>query len=934
MTRGDALAQARDLKARCYAAWHADPSDTRAAAAELHALADEVERAAAQASMAAEIRALASWCAAVVALTEGRLDQALADLDAAHDGFAMLGLAADAAQTRVPRVMALALLGRFDAALACAEAARDALLALGDTGSAAKVVLNTGSLCMQQDRYAEAAALYRRAGVLFARVGDREHSVLADVGHADALSYLGDLDAAEALYRRAAQRAPAHRLPVVDSSVLQALAELALARGRYGEALQGLEAASRQFEHMALPLQRAEAEKVLADTYAELRLLPEALALYDHVLAALDAQPGSATRPWVLLQRARLAAAGGDHRGANMALAAAGQGMESVDSDAGRAAVALARAELALAENRASAANEAAAEAAGRLQVLGLPIARAELVHAEAEAAMGETAAAQARLQALLALDAPDAATLPVAARACTVLGALHAGAGRTDAAWAAYTQAVALAEAVRAELPGDDLRRGWLGGRADAYEGLLRLALAACESPSSSAADAAAEHRVATALAASERLRARTLRERLGRAREAQAAGDEQVQAEQLRLDWLTRRLNRFVSDAQSDEAPAPLLEERRRLERRVLERARRGDPRAPGGSGVDGPSLAGDDVMPRLAELHATLGAGRALVAYGALDDELFAFVLADGRLTLQRALARWSEVQRLLRTLRGLIDTRRLGTDRLQRYAQLAAREQRCLALLHAAVWQPLAHTLGGASTVFVVPCGGLRAMPFAALHDAVGPLGTRTAFTMLASADALLRTRAAALPAGVVALGDTRRLPAAATELRMIAAAWPKAMVLDGDEATRAALQRHASAAGVLHLACHGEFRSDNPLFSALHLADGALTAMDVEHLVLPAGALVVLGACETALADDAFGDEAIGLVRAFLAAGAAHVLGASWSIDDDTTARWMGALHSALAAGVTVPAAVHAVQRAWIEDGASVAQWAPFILHGG
>ena len=934
MTAGDTLAQARALKARCYAAWHADPSDARAAATELRALADEVERAAPEASMVAEIQALASWCAAVVALTEGRLDDALAALDTAHEGFARLGLAADAAQTRVPRVMALALLGRFDAALACAEAAREALLALGDMGSAARVVLNTGSLCMQQDRYAEAAALYRRAGVLFARIGDREHSVLADVGHADALSYLGDLDAAEALYRRAAQRAQAHRLPVVGASVLQALAELALARGRYREALQGLEAASRQFEQLALPLQRAEAEKALADTYAELRLLPEAQALYEHVLAALDAQPGSATRPWVWLQSARLAAVAGDRPGAHAALAVAGQGMESVDSDAGRAAVALARAELALAENRATAAHEAAAEAVLRLQALGLPVARAELVLAEAEATTGETAGAQARIEALLS---SDGAAPPVAARACAVLGALHAGAGRGGMARAAYTQAVELAEAVRAELPGDDLRRGWLGGQADAYEGLLRLALAACGPPSSPcAADAAPEQRVATALAASERLRARTLRERLGRPREAPVAGDVQIGAERLRLDWLTRRLNRFVCDEGSDDAaPAPLIEERARLERRVLERARRARIAAPGGNVAEEPGAAGADAMPRLADLHAALGAGRALVAYGALDDELFAFVLAEGRLTLQRALARWSEVQRLLRTLRGLVDTTRLGKARLQRHgAQIAEREQRCLASLHAAVWQPLAHRMGGASEVFVVPCGGLRAMPFVALRDAAGPLGARTTCTTLASVDALLRPRTAARPAGVVALGDTRRLPAAAAELRMIAAAWPHAVVLDGDAATRAALQRHAPAAGVLHLACHGEFRGDNPLFSALHLADGALTALDVEHLVLPAGAFVVLGACEAARADDALGDEAIGLVRALLVAGAAHVLGASWPIDDADTASWMGELHRALAAGANVPAAVQAVQRAWIEDGALAAQWAAFALHGG
>ena len=44
---------------------------------------------------------------------------------------------------------------------------------------------------------------------------------------------------------------------------------------------------------------------------------------------------------------------------------------------------------------------------------------------------------------------------------------------------------------------------------------------------------------------------------------------------------------------------------------------------------------------------------------------------------------------------------------------------------------------------------------------------------------------------------------------------------------GDEATLETLRARASRADVVHLACHAQFRSDNPRFSALHLHDGEI-----------------------------------------------------------------------------------------------------------
>ena len=57
----------------------------------------------------------------------------------------------------------------------------------------------------------------------------------------------------------------------------------------------------------------------------------------------------------------------------------------------------------------------------------------------------------------------------------------------------------------------------------------------------------------------------------------------------------------------------------------------------------------------------------------------------------------------------------------------------------------------------------------------------------------------------------------------------------ATVLTGTAATAAAVMHALDGATVAHLACHGHFRSDSPLFSSLELADGPLSGYQLQRL---------------------------------------------------------------------------------------------------
>jgi CHAT domain-containing protein len=148
----------------------------------------------------------------------------------------------------------------------------------------------------------------------------------------------------------------------------------------------------------------------------------------------------------------------------------------------------------------------------------------------------------------------------------------------------------------------------------------------------------------------------------------------------------------------------------------------------------------------------------------------------------------------------------------------------------------------------------------------------------------------------------------------------------------------------SSHDALHLASRGVLNKENPLFSYIKLgedadSDGRLEVHEVFGLDLQA-LTVVLSACETALGSGAFsdvppGDDWVGLVRAFLFAGASNVVASLWRVDDRATALLMEHFYTGLSAGLAPGEAMAAAQRATLRDAetADPFYWAGFTLNG-
>jgi hypothetical protein len=78
---------------------------------------------------------------------------------------------------------------------------------------------------------------------------------------------------------------------------------------------------------------------------------------------------------------------------------------------------------------------------------------------------------------------------------------------------------------------------------------------------------------------------------------------------------------------------------------------------------------------------------------------------------------------------------------------------------------------------------------------------------------------------------------------------VAARHPEAVVLSDGSATVEGCLRAMDGAKLVHVAAHGRFRGDNPMFSALELDDGPLTVHDFDRL-RRAPHRFVLSACDS------------------------------------------------------------------------------------
>jgi CHAT domain-containing protein len=489
------------------------------------------------------------------------------------------------------------------------------------------------------------------------------------------------------------------------------------------------------------------------------------------------------------------------------------------------------------------------------------------------------------------------------------------------------YTAAAADLEMLRGSLQGEDLKIAFSSTKLEVYERLAALALK----------DGLRGRPAEEAFGFMERAKSRSLAEALlGRSaplsRQALATGPSAVELRRRReeLNWFYHRIR---SEEIREHGPDParlesLWASARNCENELLDLVR-----VRGGRFVEHqPGL--DSAFVGVSEIRTALEPGSVLVQYFQIGDRIVAGVLTPTALEIV-PLAKVSTVRKRLRMMQLQISTALVRPRSSHRppLASGAAMIPHLQALYHDLIAPFESHLEGG--HLILAPHGCLHYVPLHALHDGTGHLIDRYTVSYVPSASVYSLCRRLPAASGtrslVVGVND-EKAPWIVDEVREVASAVPNALVLTGSEARLSALERWGADSRLIHIASHGSFRSDNPLFSAIRLADSYLSVYDLYNTRLPAD-LLTLSGCATGLNVIAGGDELLGLVRGLLCAGARSLLLTLWDIDDRGTAEFMRHFYTRLRGGEGKAQALKHAMWEMRERYPHPAYWAPFVLVG-
>jgi tetratricopeptide (TPR) repeat protein len=880
----------------------------------------------------------ASYMRTQTYLANGELAAALRMAEAAHAGYVACGKDLEALRTHVGRMSVLIELGLYREALDAGQVVLDALNGRGELGIrptrqqsdllTALVHQNRGGCYEYMGLYEEALVAYAAAEERYRALGmtERLGEILDNRGAI--LLLLGRGKESLAAHEAAAAIFAAAGLTLSHAKALSNIGEANRQLADYRRSLDAFERARRLYDSLGA---LADKGLLLIDTagaYLELNLYAEALAAYQKAHTLLRHTGMVHDRARALWGIGSTLIARSEFEEAEAALVEAVDLFAAADNAPLLSGVMLEQAALQKARGDQGAAVATVRRALDLVSGKDWSVQRVYAHLRLADLLLPDAAEAESHL--LKASRLAERLALPhLRYRLNERLGSLRRLQGRDEEAQVLLEAAVDEIERLRGTVAHETMRASFLRDKTTAYEELLKLHLARGSAKGSHSAFAIAE-----------RAKSRALVDLLtGVVQGSATPADDAVEG---RIRDLQSDLNvtysRMFGGTDDDAHGMPLPDLRGRaveLEREISQLRLR----AAATSDLFAPPAASDILQHPPSDVT--------LLAYHLVGDEIVTFFQGQEGIRVVRNTGSAATVARLVQQLDVQWDRLGMGREFAERHMVLLERStQRVLTSLYGELIESLEPLLKEAldptsdrtvasRKLVIVPHGLLHRVPFHALFDGESYLLERFEVSYAPSAKvySLCQKR---IPRGfdralVLGVADPS-IPAVAGETQAIVGYLPAAELLRDQQATVEALRLKVPGCGVLHLACHGMFRVDNPMFSSLKLGDGWLVASDVIGLDL-AGALVTLSACESGRNEVFAGDELMGLTRAFLGAGATTLVASLWLVQDETTAELMEKWYEQLSEGVGRATALRNAQLALKDRYPHPYYWAPFVLIG-
>jgi CHAT domain-containing protein/tetratricopeptide (TPR) repeat protein len=842
--------------------------------------------------------------------------------------FEELGKSIEVGRTLSASIQPLILLGEYERALGAAERAREIFTRQADRVRLARLEINIGNVFHRQDRFLEALAHYERAYEQLLPDKDAEGIAAALHNMAVCLISLNDFRRALETYQRARAFCQGHEMPLAVVQADYNIAYLHYHRGEYNRAIEILRATREASEKLGDSYHTALSHLDLAEIYLELNLIQEAVDMAQEALRRFR-QLGmgyeaakSITFFAMALSHQKETSSALKHFSQARAAFAEEKNLVWVSLiDLYRAAVLFEKGELSESRKLSQDALEFFRSSAlpAKAILCQLLLARLSLQSRALGAARSDC---QTVLTQLEHLEAPV-----LKYQAHLLMGQIEEAAGNLRPAYDCYLDAREALEAIRGGLRGDELRIAFIKNRLEVYESLTNLCLS--REPSEGGAEEALRYM--------EEAKSRTIRDlifRQGQPLSSDDAGQNKLlgRIRELReeLNWYHHRLEleQLSHEERSRERLEMLQTQVEKREKEFL-RARQEISISEAESGrVDIPGTF------TLEAIRETLRPNVTMLEYFRIRDRIVAAVITPDRLEVV-PVTELERVARLIRLLHFQISKFRLGSRYVRTYEQPLLRAiQVHLRELYDEVVMPVRPLLEGQHLI-VVPHDVLHYLPFHALFDGEQYLIDLFAISYAPSASiySLCHSKSANTTGCSLILGvSDPRAPCMLEEARSVADILPEPELYLDARANETTLRERGPRSRLIHIATHGYFRQDNPMFSGIRLGGSYLNLYDFYNFELPAE-LVTLSGCATGLNAIAPGDELLGLVRVLLYAGAQSLLLSLWDVHDRSTREFMNIFYRCLMDHGDKAMALQRAMQEVRRDFPHPYYWAPFVIVG-
>lgn len=841
--------------------------------------------------------------------------------------FAGLRDRTELARTLSASTQSLILTGNYRRALSNAKQARRMFSALGDRGRVARLDVNIGNIFHRQARFAEALKWYRRAHRYLAGDVERDPEGISVVLHNIAMSLvsLNDFHGALSAYQSARDIAKKYGLRVLVGQADYNIAALYYLRGEHNRAIRMLlatrEACGRTNDQYHVALCNLD----LSEIYLQLNLAVPAGEM------AEEASVG--------FQKLGMGYETGKSL-VNLALAMARQKKPTLALDMLRNAreqfikeknsvwpflTDLYQAAILIEQNWHREAQRLCLAANRFFEKAKLPgkIVQCHLLLARSYALSGKPQSAQRRCsRALAVLEKVELPILSCQAQQLMAQTCLVAGSRRE--AYRHYQKARRLLEKTRSDLRNEEMKISFMEDKLEIYESLIRLCI---ETKSD-------RLNLEEAFKYVEKSKSRLLQDLMSEPadRIENTNDEEQRKVIDLRaeINWYSKRL--MQEQLRGEEASQPTMAELhaaiRKRENEVLRLVRE----MPAAEAVSAGLSVSEPAT--IAEVRKSLPADSTLLEYFQITGRLYAAILTQETFEIV-PVTELRLVAPVLERLQFQLGKFRLGPEYINTFGDsLLKGTQLHLKDLHDRLLVPVEKHLEGNHLV-IVPHGLLHHLPFQALFDGRDYLidKFRLSYTPSATIHTLCHKRPFNSHGTALVMGvpDTAA-PMIADETTEVAKIVPHAKLFLDQSATVGVLREQGPNCRFIHIATHGYFRQDSPMFSGIRLADSALSVMDLYQLKLPAE-LVTLSGCATGANTIAGGDELLGLVRGLIYAGARAALLSLWDVNDRSTLEFMTSFYRNLMEGSTKAVALQNAIQHLRERYPHPYYWAAFSLIG-